>query len=667
MFSDVFAQIESRFNYSHSRTGTHDPSARVAAISTVDKGIDAARQFLRSMLTRRNALVPISLLPPEILARVFHLLVLEEPPFSARRNLGWIRVTHVCRHWREVALDDSSLWARIGGTPANKKWISEMLARARNAPLDIEFNGVARSSPEALLMIPLHLSRTRQFRFHSLSTLHSDSVREIFSWEAPALEHFEFSVTAYYPFTFRDLGVNMLFKGHTPRLRTFSLFRVDIPWSLIPRGQLTQLKIARSNEELHSSGDLNQLIDLLVNCPALEILALECCLPSQLTEFSHGRTIHLSHLSRLRLCGSASRIMNMLKMLKLPSSTTLHLDCIPKITTIHNDSEGLLLPVISAQLQSPAPVEFKSLSVTIRRHMTTSLNITASTFPSTLRNRPTQKFESDIVGNAELVLSFTSLSKPGHSTDLLEQACKVLPISTLEFISISATNIIDINWVELFSCCTNVTTMQAIGYGTSSLVRALTAPTVTNAGSSKEGRNRKHDSRESTLVQPTRTVAQAHAAIFPKLEFLGLIELNFAEGKHPSGILFDVFERGLQQRMAASGTPLKLLRISDCYISTEHANDLQKLVQDFQCDENEGSIDGFETFDACEQHLYDSGEDFFVGDGTALGDSDSDGSDNHTDGWGNDTDRWSYGDDYSDGWGNDADRWGYGDDYSDGW
>jgi hypothetical protein len=115
MFSDVFAQIKSRFNSSHSQTGIHDPSARFAAISTVDKGIAAARQVLRSLLTRRNTLMPISLLPPEILARVFHLLVLKEPPFSGRRkrNLGWIRATHVCRHWRQVALDDSSLWAKI--------------------------------------------------------------------------------------------------------------------------------------------------------------------------------------------------------------------------------------------------------------------------------------------------------------------------------------------------------------------------------------------------------------------------------------------------------------------------------------------------------------------------------------------------------------------------
>jgi hypothetical protein len=170
------------------------------------------------------------------------------------------------------------------------------------------------------------------------------------------------------------------------------------------------------------------------------------------------------------------------------------------------------------------------------------------------------------------------------------QACKILPTSNLEFISMSATNIIDISWVELFSCCTNVTTMQGIGLGTNSLVRALTAPTVTNAGSSKEGRKRNHDNRDSTLVQPASIVAHAHAAIFPKLESLGLTELNFSEGKHFSDVLFYIFKRGLQQRMAASGAPLKLLRISDCIIRIDYVNDLQTLVQDFHWDEYEGWI-----------------------------------------------------------------------------
>ena len=156
----------------------------------------------------------------------------------------------------------------------------------------------------------------------------------------------------------------MLFKGHASRLRTFlqSLaLQSRHPLVTHPCGRLTQLKIASPHEDTASPGDLNELIDLLVNCPELETLAFEACLPSRPTKFPHGRTIHLPHLSRLRLRGSTSRILNMLKLLKLPSSATLDLDCLSGATCV--DSNPLLLPVLSAHFRGPAHVEFKSLTV----------------------------------------------------------------------------------------------------------------------------------------------------------------------------------------------------------------------------------------------------------------------------------------------------------------
>jgi hypothetical protein len=150
---------------------------------------------------------------------------------------------------------------------------------------------------------------------------------------------------------------------------------------------------------------------------------------------------------------------------------------------------------------------------------------------------------------------------------------------------------------------------------------ALCEPSLLQRSQILDPAKGKHDNRESALVH-------AHAAIFPKLKFLGLTELNFSEGKNPSGILFDVFERGLQQRIAASGAPSKLLRISCCNISTEHANGLQKLAQEIHWDEDEDLIDGSEDFDHYEPCLfYDPGEDFFLGHGTAPRDRDSDGWD----------------------------------------
>jgi hypothetical protein len=83
-------------------------------------------------------------------------------------SLRWISVTHVCRHWRQVALDDSSLWARISGLMANTTWISEMLARARNAPLEIDL--LVTPNAETLAMFTAHFAHTHEFRLRGLVT-----------------------------------------------------------------------------------------------------------------------------------------------------------------------------------------------------------------------------------------------------------------------------------------------------------------------------------------------------------------------------------------------------------------------------------------------------------------------------------------------------------------
>ena len=545
-----------------------------------------------SLLTRRSFLSPISRIPLEILTRIFHFLALEEPPCSDEQGLGWIRATHVCRLWRLVALGDSTLWARIVGLPTDTELmlISEMLARAANAPLDIDIDLEEVSSvsrPEVLHMFRPHLSHTRELRLHSLSKEHSDGVRDIYSQEAPTLEHFQVDVSTNSYIPFRELGGTTLFKGRAPKLRTIILSQVLIPWSLIPRGQLTQLTIGFlfevSVSDVPSYGDLNQLIDLLVNSPELEVLVLGCCLPSRLSRFPHGRTIDLPRLSRLCLAGSSSRIMNLLKMLRFPSSAMLHCHCVSENTPTHNDH--LLLPVVSAHLQSPSPVEFKNLNVVISR-TNRSLEVTASTTLPTSGIRQPQGFESD-TDEEEFILSFDGLPEHGSWTDIIVQVCKMLPISNLEILSISASNVLDrVNLVELLKRCTKVSAMQAVGRGTSALVRALTTSKATNTADPKptgKGKKKRHDSKDSTPAQPTKSTA-APAPLFPKLTFLSLKRQDFAEINHPSGILFDVVENGLRQRKVEYCAPLKMLRIEECAISARRTKALQKLVQDFRWD-----------------------------------------------------------------------------------
>ena len=164
--------------------------------------------------------------------------------------------------------------------------------------IDIHLDGA--SGQEVLSVCLPHLSHSRKFRLFSRKTLRYGNAKDICyrgicCREAPALEHFELGSSGTFPITFQGLDGTSLFKGQAPRLRTFSLSHVVIR-SHIPRGQLTQLKIVLSNEVpfyyVPDYGGLNQLIDLLVDCPGLETLVLGHCLPSQLTQISPGQTIH---------------------------------------------------------------------------------------------------------------------------------------------------------------------------------------------------------------------------------------------------------------------------------------------------------------------------------------------------------------------------------------
>src|SRR5712672_32144 len=341
--SDVFSRLERELNQFQS--SIHTPKARAAALATVDQDLDTAKRLMLSMFTRRNQLAPISILPAEILARIFHFVAFSEEPYL----LGCVlRVTHVCRWWRQIALDDSALWAHFSPYPRDKDWIAEQLSRARNAPLVIDLDG-SMSKDTSSLFTP-HISHTRELYVHNFSSFHPDLVQEISIQKAPVLECLELGMSDNFPLVIEVVG-HLFFKGPLPQLRVLRVSQIIFPWSLFPRGQLTELEVTlteevstmTSNDSRHD--DLNQFIGLLIDCPFLEVLTVENCLPAMLSESSAEQTIHLPRLSRLCLGGSSSRVTKLLKMFQLSSSTKLRLNCTSKNTATQNDND--ILPILS--------------------------------------------------------------------------------------------------------------------------------------------------------------------------------------------------------------------------------------------------------------------------------------------------------------------------------
>jgi hypothetical protein len=81
----------------------------------IDYEINPLETYTRALKSSRNTLAPISLLPPEILASTFSIF------YTSAWNkeggyLAWMCVAHVCRRWREIALNDLRLCTHIDFT-----------------------------------------------------------------------------------------------------------------------------------------------------------------------------------------------------------------------------------------------------------------------------------------------------------------------------------------------------------------------------------------------------------------------------------------------------------------------------------------------------------------------------------------------------------------------
>ena len=95
--------------------------------------------------SKKNLLSPICQIPSELLARIFHFVQTDtyaevdadeakgkDAQLPRHHELGWTKVSHVCRLWRDLAISHASLWTR----PPIKydKWTLEMLKRSSAKP-----------------------------------------------------------------------------------------------------------------------------------------------------------------------------------------------------------------------------------------------------------------------------------------------------------------------------------------------------------------------------------------------------------------------------------------------------------------------------------------------------------------------------------------------------
>ncbi|KAF8471442.1 hypothetical protein DFH94DRAFT_674461, partial [Russula ochroleuca] len=292
----------------------------------MDDEINSLQESLLALKCRRNALAPISRLPPETLAAIFSFL----PPSAWVKKAGnpaRIRVTHVCRRWRETALNYPSLWSDINITKLTPAAMAEILARAQKMPLHLEVDVTpwwAAGFDTFVRQLEPHISHTRHLNVNG--RLHT-ALNQLMS-SAPTLEFLSLShKPPRFSLSSSDDHFNF-FDCIAPRLTSLELKNCDISWKSPPLKGLRTLKMHTLSREMRPR--LEDWLGALDEMPQLETLILHSATPRAPPDAplisQPSRAVTLPSLTGFHISASARGCALALAHLVLPALSWLHVD-----------------------------------------------------------------------------------------------------------------------------------------------------------------------------------------------------------------------------------------------------------------------------------------------------------------------------------------------------
>ena len=321
--------------------GTSLAESRDNLLQAIDDEIIISEESTRALRSRRNALAPVSRLPPETLAAIFFFL---SPPatfftslhfnrygcFNDYGHLAWMCVAHVCHQWRETALNHPRLWSHINFTRSTVKLtpvaMAEILARTKMEPLHIEA-GVSNFSAAQLdafeRQLDVHISHTRHL---SIDGLFQSALNRLVL-PAPILEFL--SLGGIFLQTRIVIPIN-LFNCTAPSLTSLELKYCDICWKSPLLKGLRTLKIHGPSTEARPG--LDDWLNALNGMPQLETLFLANATPLAplaaplISDLPLAVT--LPSLTRFRISAFARDCALAFAHLVLPALTWLHVDVI---------------------------------------------------------------------------------------------------------------------------------------------------------------------------------------------------------------------------------------------------------------------------------------------------------------------------------------------------
>ena len=211
-----------------------------AEIKALEESFRPEIKSLEVLKLRRNALQPVSSLPPEIFTAIFSSLCIPGIPSlggKSSQNRARLRISHVCHQWREIALNQLQLWSHINSNTVTLAGATEILARAKSVPLYMETSVSGEYDDDRfgqfLNQVQAHLPRVRHLsisaNFFRPIRIYRGLVTTLVL-PAPTLEYLSLSFPED-KFTPDTQVLDTLFGGSTPRLSCLKLHNCGIRWN----------------------------------------------------------------------------------------------------------------------------------------------------------------------------------------------------------------------------------------------------------------------------------------------------------------------------------------------------------------------------------------------------------------------------------------------------
>lgn len=466
--------------------------------ASLDAMISSHDIIIRDLKTRRNGLTWICRLPPEILSHIFSFL-----PNSQQGNsmhyLKWVQLSHVCQHWRAVALGCPALWTHLTFSVFQKAdCVSEMLARSKSTELSIDANLSYHTKPIDPIENALgHLDRVKYINIAAMPATLTKLFGTLES-AAPKLRALtmQSSISSHlYSSSFSSgfrLPVTFL-RGGTPKLTKLELLNCPILWNEgIPemfKSNLTVLKlhgVRYTNPHgtmIHFPPTLEQLLDILGYMPSIQSLDLEDTLPTACGNTEglrfHDRIVALPELKRLRLKSSTLDCADFLGTLVIPSTCLMSITCAPS-KYVRKEIDAFMHALTKARRVSKT--ELRALSISYSQHYSIRFQF-SDTSPVNPEVWTYHETPADFTN--DLTFQANEYQVESATRALLNSVCGGLHLDELEFLRVyQISAVAKQEWEQHFGKLEKLKRIRVAGTSAPGLLQAMVPRT--QVGTRKE-------------------------------------------------------------------------------------------------------------------------------------------------------------------------------------